>query len=184
MAQPKRKNSASYLDLAARDGFVPEMGSPNGVLTGKQRAFVYNLVHLQMTKSAAARAAGCGDAGNAAAKMLLIPRVRKAIAEEQKKYAKASGMTKQKVIEGFLESIDIGRIKADPIAMIAGFREIGKMCGFYEPTKTRIEVSMSGKVLLDRLQTLSDAELLQLSAENPEILDGEFSIIEKPGTED
>lgn len=45
----------------------------------------------------------------------------------------------------------MAKIKADPLTMIAGWREVGKMCGFYEPTKAKIEVSVQGQVLIQRL---------------------------------
>jgi hypothetical protein len=47
--------------------------------------------------------------------------------------------------------------------MIAGWREVGKMCGFYEPKKVDIKVSMQGQVLLQRLNSMSDKELLSLT---------------------
>ena len=106
------------------------------------------------------------------------PKVIAAIAEERAEYARASGMTKQKVVEGFSEAIDLARIKADPIAMIAGWREIGKMCGFYEATKTEIKVSVQGQVLIQRLNSMSDEELLVLAEGDPSALEGEFTVVD------
>ena len=53
------------------------------------------------------------------------------------------------------------------------------MCGFYEPTKTKIEVSVQGKVLIERLNTLSDEELLQIAEGDPTILEGEVRVIDE-----
>ena len=52
------------------------------------------------------------------------------------------------------------------------------MCGFYEPTKAKIEVSVQGQVLLQRLNGLSDEELLKLSEGDPTVLEGEVKVIE------
>jgi phage terminase small subunit len=149
-----------------------------------QRKFVHHLVHDKMNQTAAARLAGFNQPGTSANYLMRNPKVVAAIAEERAEYAKASGMTKQKVIEGFTESINLARIKADPIAMIAGWREIGKMCGFYEATKSEIKVSVQGQVMLQRLNSMSDEELLALAEGDPSVLEGEFTIVDdqQPGT--
>ena len=150
-------------------------------LSAMQRNFVMNLVHNKLNNSAAARAAGYSHPAQDSQTLLKNSKIRAAIAEEREEYAKASGMTKQKVIDGFAEAIDIGRIKADPIAMIAGWREIGKMCGFYEPTKSEIRVSLNGKVLVEKLNSMSDDELLALT-DNKDILEGEYSVVGSEST--
>lgn len=147
-------------------------------ITEQQRQFITFLVHDKMPQTAAARLAGYAQPGTAAHGLLLNPRVKKAIAVEREEYAKASGLTRKKVIDGFIEAIDMARIKADPIAMISGWREIGKMCGFYEPQKVDMTVSVSGQVLLKRLQTLSDEELLKMVESDPSVLEGEFEVSE------
>lgn len=177
-AQPKRKNSIPVTQMQATAGSrVNGLQNPNAPLTEQQRLFVKHLVHDKLPQGAAARMAGYGDSASTATALMKNPKVQRAIAEERREYAIASGMTKQKVIDGFSEAIDLGRIKGDPIAMIAGWREIGKMCGFYEPTKTKVEVSVSGQVLIQRLNSMSDEELLQLAEGDPSVLDGEFSVV-------
>lgn len=63
--------------------------------------------------------------------------------------------------------------------MVSGWREIGKMCGFYEPTKTKVEVSVNGRVMVERINAMSDEELLRLAEGDGNVFDGEFSVIEK-----
>lgn len=174
MAQPKRKNSKSYAQLSP---YTPGTQNPNVPLTAQQALFVKHLVEDKLPQIAAARMAGYEDPGVTGYRLMRNPKVQRAIAEARREYAIASGMTKQKVIDGFSEAIDLGRIKGDPISMIAGWREIGKMCGFYEPTKTKVEVSVQGQVLIQRLNSMSDEELLKLAEGDPTVLDGEFSVI-------
>ena len=177
MAQPKRKNSVAAAELSR--GTRNRGGQdPSQPLTEKQRMFVHHLVHDKLNQTAAARLAGFNQPATAANSLMKNPKVLAAIAEERAEYAKASGMTKRKVIEGFAEAIDLARIKADPVAMIAGWREIGKMCGFYEATKTKVEVSVQGQVLIQRLNTMSDEELLALVEGDPSILEGEFYVVD------
>lgn len=154
---------------------------PDGHLSAMQKAFVHNLVNNGLTQTAAARAAGFAHPGQQALELLDNPKVQKAIATERAAYAQSSGMTKQKVIDGLAEAIDLARITADPTAMIGGWREIGKLCGFYEPTKTKIEVSLQGKVLVERLNTMTDEELLALADQQPDALEGEFHVIDESG---
>ena len=157
--------------------------NPDAPLTEMQRQFVVNLVDHQMSQTAAARAAGAAQPGTAAHDWMRHPKIERAIAERRAEYAAASRVTKKRVIDGFLESIEMAKIKADPLTMIAGWREVGKMCGFYEPTKAKIEVSVQGQVLLQRLNGLSDEELLKLAEGDPNVLEGEVKVIEDGSSE-
>lgn len=153
----------------------PEDKSLNHPMTDKQRLFVRKLVDGQMTVIGATKAAGYKDVDQGY-DLLKQPKIKAAVAAAREKYAIASGMTRQKVIDGFVEAIDMARIKADPLTMVSGWREIGKMCGFYEPTKTKLEISVRGKVMLEKMSALSDEELLQLAHEH----EGEFEVIDEP----
>jgi hypothetical protein len=141
-------------------------------LTEQQRKFA-KLVGQGVHQSSAARQMEYGAPAQAAWRMMKNPKIQLAVAKERERYAKASDMTRAKVIDGMKEAIDMARLKADPTAMIQGYREIGRMCGFYEPTKHQVNVSVNGQVMLQRMQSMSDAELLQL-AEEKDILEGEF----------
>lgn len=175
---PKRRNSIAVTELGVGGSTVSGTQDVSQPLTEMQRMFVYHLVQNKLNQTAAARQAGFNQPGTSANALMRNPKVLAAIAEERLEYAKASGMTKSKVIEGFSEAIDLARIKADPIAMIAGWREIGKMCGFYEATKTELKVSVQGKVLLQRLSVMSDEELLALAEGDPTALEGEFTVVD------
>jgi hypothetical protein len=50
------------------------------------------------------------------------------------------------------------------------------MCGYYEPQRVQVEVSVSAKRLFSQFETLSDEELLKLAEQ--EILDGDELITE------
>jgi len=49
--------------------------------------------------------------------------------------------------------------------MTGAYRELAKMCGYYEPDKKQIEVSQAGREHLKSLESLSDAELLGMLGE-------------------
>lgn len=80
---------------------------------------------------------------------------------EQHRNAAVAQMTREKVMNGFLEAIEMARIQADPKVMINGWTEIGRMCGYYAPELKRIDISLSAKRMVDKFETMSDEELLQ-----------------------
>lgn len=169
-----RRVKSTPVEALPKDVTVKGGQDEDQPLTEMQRVFVMGLVHHKLNLSAAARNAGFRQPASSATALMKNPKVIKAIAIEREEYAKASGMTKQKVIEGFAEAIDLARIKADPIAMIAGWREVGKMCGFYEPQKAEVRISVQGQVLLQQLNNMTDEQLLQMAEDDPSILEGEF----------
>jgi hypothetical protein len=92
----------------------------------------------------------------------LSPTVAAALTEEFKKNAKMAGVTREDIIQGLLDAANMGRISADPMSMIAAYRELGKLCGLYAPEVKKIEHEL-GKETLHALENLSDAELLRMS---------------------
>lgn len=156
-------------------------------LNGRQKLFVKYYVDQRMNQSAAARAAGYPEPKGMATKLMKLTKVKNAIAERRESLAQSVGMTKKRVMEGFEEAIDLARLKGDPLTMVAGWREIGKMCGFYEPQVKKVDISVNGEVLLHRLNEMSDAELLALaegetSDGDKTILDGEYELLEHDDT--
>lgn len=142
--------------------------------TQRQRDFVHALVHMNKTQENAAKHAGYKDPQPTSCKLLRLPHVRALIAKEREEFAIANRMTKKKVMDGFLDAIEMAKIKADPIAMVSGWREIARMCGYFEPTRHQIQVSVAGKIVVEKLQTLSDSELLRLAEGDSDVLDAEI----------
>ncbi len=86
------------------------------------------------------------------------PPVRAALAPETKP-------TRAAVLEGFQEAIELARLRGDPSAMIAGWREIAKMHGYYAPERKQVRLSIDARVQRAELQQMTDAELFELIAE-------------------
>lgn len=146
-----------------------------GWLTDMQKMFVNAVVHQQMNYTAAARYAGFKHPNVKGPHLARTPRVRRAIVVEREKYAKASGVTKKQVIDGMLEAAEMAKMKSDPTGMVQAWREVGKLCGHYEPTRHEINVSMNGQIVMQRINQMSDEELLALAEkEAGEIIEGEF----------
>ena len=131
-------------------------------LTPKQLAYVEARSNgLNIVQSA--QAAGYSRPDIVGYKVEKTPAIQAAIQKAWKKHEKAAEMSKKKVLDGMLYAIDQAKILADPTAQISGWREIAKMCGYYEPKKMQVEVSVSAKRMLSQFEVMSDAELLQLA---------------------
>ena len=150
------------------------LANPNRPLTTKMKDFVKYWAQGESILSAAVRA-GYTDGGTYAYRLAKDPAILKIYHAEKEAYAQAVGMTRQRVMEGLLEAVEMAKIQADPTAMIAGWREVGKMCGYYEPVKKQIDVNITGNVVMERLNRLSDADLLKLiEDQTTSALEGEF----------
>jgi phage terminase small subunit len=137
------------------------LANPERPLTAKQKAFVTEWARGETVLSAAVRA-GYNDAGSLAYKMARDPAILKLYHAEKALYEAAAQMTRQKVMDGLLEGVALAKLVSEPASVIAGWREIGKMCGYYEPVKRQIDINLSADVTVRRLEALSDTELLKL----------------------
>jgi hypothetical protein len=126
-------------------------------LTPEERRFVLLVVRQRVPIRTALRETGVKK---------LTDKLIAACEHEQKMLAKSSGISRKRVLEGFLEAIELAKIQADPSAMIAGWREIGRMCGYYEPEKKEISLSVDASNLYNRLRELPDEVLLRIVEES------------------
>jgi len=149
-------------------------GDPTIDLTAKQKLFVDGMLR-GMPQTTAARAAGYNNAPVDANRLMKNPKVQESLQFLQHKYEKASQMTRKKVMDGMLEAIEMAKVQAEPGVMVAGWREIGRMCGYYAAEKRVIDVNITAKRAVDKLETLSDAELLEMIEEDSEAIEGEFT---------
>lgn len=101
-----------------------------------------------------------------------LPRVKELLKAEQRKNAYMLGLTREQVLQGMMDAIDQAKLLSDPLTQIAGWREVAKICGFYAPEVKKVELSGSGKQVIDRLRSLSDEELLQIA--EGDVIDAEF----------
>lgn len=107
------------------------------------------------------------------------PAVQAALKREWERAERVSDVSKKQVMDGMLSAIEQAKLLADPTAQIAGWREVAKMCGYYEPRKVQLEVSVSAKRMFSQFETLSDEELLKLVESEPEgVIDVEPRMLE------
>jgi hypothetical protein len=158
----------------AKDRAALAVGDPLLGLTDKQRAFIDGILR-GMPQTTAARSAGYENAAVEANRQMRNPKITEALRVLHHKYEKASQMTRKKVMDGMLEAIEMAKLQADPGVMVSGWREIGRMCGYYAAEKKVLDINITAKRAVDKLEGLSDAELLEMIENDSEAIEGEFT---------
>ena len=72
-------------------------------------------------------------------------------------------MTRSRVISELQNVIELARLQSDVPAMIAGWREIAKLCGYYAPQMRAVSLTASGSLLLRQLHDLPDSALVEMA---------------------
>ena len=159
-----RRTSIEKLRTFTGNSTVQEaaLGDPWKPLTDQQKRFVKAFSSGEnMTNSL--KAGGFSTVSVAYGyRMLEMPNVAKALKEQQAAYALASEMSKKDVMDMLKEAYDMAKIMSEPSSMVAAAREIGKMCGYYEPKKIDLTISTTGR---KKIELLTDEELFKLMEE-------------------
>ena len=134
-------------------------------LTAKQERFVAEyLVDGNGTQAALRSGYSARTARVIAYENLLKPAVRTALQARQGVIARQVNLTRQEVLAGLLEAVALARQQANPAGMIAGLREIAKMCGYYAPETKKVGLTVDQDSLRARYEVMSDEELLAIIA--------------------
>ena len=144
--------------------------SPDKPLTDKQRKYALARARGETVPSAMALA-GYNEQPSYGYRLDKMPNIRRLIEQEQALYAEAAQIDRKQVIDMQLEAYEMAKMMAEPSTMVAAAREIGKICGLYEPK--RVEVSVEGTLRheIHRFEAMSDAELLQVLAQGAPTLE-------------
>ncbi len=161
--QKPRHGAAELAALKARTKANGISQKTEATLTPKQRLFIKFMGEGDNQTNAAIRAGVPPKSASVTASQFRKHDViNRLIAAERAKYEEAAQMTREKVMDGMLEAIDMAKLMAEPSSMISGWREIGKICGFYAPVEHKIKMDVTGNIVLDKLNSMSDAELLKI----------------------
>lgn len=133
-------------------------------LNTRESAFVASFLASGNATSSAIAAnfspKGASVAGN---RMLRNARVQEVLQARQAADAARLSLKREDVLAGLLEAVNQAREQKNPLAMISGLREVGKMLGFYAVETKRVELSI-GQGAMSRLERMTDGELLQIMA--------------------
>lgn len=56
----------------------------------------------------------------------------------------------------------MAKLQCDPAVMVAAWKQIGHLMGYYSPERIKVDVNVAGSLEMGRLNMLSDAELLKI----------------------
>ena len=147
-------------------------------LAPREHAFVEN-VTMGMSQTAAAANAGYSTAKMSGSKLMRKSHVLDAVRARRGELRETFRIKREDVLIGLREAIKDAKLLSDPTAQIAGWREIGRMLGYYEPERKIIELSDHTPTAIQQLQEISTSELLELAGPSTTI-DGEFTLLDSP----
>lgn len=152
---------------------------PDKPPTEKQRLFAKLYARGDSIPNAMARAGYSTAQYSLGYRMIKMPNVIRVIDEERRLFEEENQMTRRRVMEMLLESYDFAKLTAEPATMVSAAREIGKMCGYYEPRKVQVDVNVQGSIAMNRMNALSDADLVKIieAGAAPTLLEGPFSAL-------
>ena len=132
-------------------------------LTPRQAAFIPEFLATgNATASVIAAGFSVKGASVAGTRMLRNAKVAEALQARQSADATRLSIKRENVVAGLLEAVNQARAQSNPMAMIAGLRELGKMMGFYAPEVKKVDLNVSGQAVMNKMNALSDAELLKI----------------------
>jgi hypothetical protein len=131
-----------------------------------------------LSRQQSAIAAGYSDADKSGAHVERGVSVQQELAAIRKEAAENAGVTKDMVAEGFKDAAEMARVMADPQGMVAAWRELGKLLGFYAPEVKKLEKGINKKELKKALEDLEDEDLIALA--RGRVIDGEVTRVDGP----
>jgi phage terminase small subunit len=147
-------------------------------LSDKQRMFA-KAVSEGRSYSQAARIAGFADTSEGYGKKLMRqPTIQAAVDHYFRANQASSMVTRKRVMEGFLRGIELAEMQGDAANVIGGWRELGKMCGYYAPETKKIDINVTAKRLISKFETMSDEDLAKMLEETVNEIEGEATRIE------
>lgn len=134
-------------------------------LTAKQSRFVQEYLVDGCGAQAAIRSGVAPSGAHVwASRTLRIAKVSEALQARQAADATRLLIQRENVLAGLLEAVGQAREQRNPMGMIAGFREIGRLMGFYAPEVKKVDLNVSAQAEMGRLNQMTDAELLKIMA--------------------
>ena len=134
-------------------------------LTSKQLRWIDEYL-IDFNGAAAAVRAGYSlkSARSIAHETTTKPYIHAVLQARQAAMAKELQITRQGVIRGLLDAVEMGREQQNPSAMVGALREVAKILGFFAPEVKRVELSARQNGVYQDLASWSDAQLLDAIA--------------------
>jgi phage terminase small subunit len=132
-------------------------------LTPRQAKFVQEyLVDGNGTQAAIRSGAAAAGAHVWASRALKDPKVQKAMQALQSADAARLHIKRENVVAALLEAVETAREQKEPMAMIRGLAELGKMMGFSAPRQIEVKPVDKELATMNQMSKMTDSELMAL----------------------
>lgn len=123
-------------------------------LSNRQFQFVEEYAVSRNGSRAAVRAGySARSAKVTAARLLTKANVRAALALREAENAHALGLTRERVLIELQDAISIATVNGDAMGMIAGWREVAKLCGFYAANQQAVSSHAESDINVENVAT-------------------------------
>lgn len=148
-------------------------------LSEQEQLFLYNLEVLGLPVVRAAEMAGLKSP------YYVLKRPSVVVARE--KYREAlrgrTDFSREDVIAGFKVAIDQASVIGDPMAQIAGWREIAKMQGYDRQVSVHLTLTGTVEQATKQIKGMTTEQLLEMSGQNANAIDGDFYRVREKETD-
>jgi phage terminase small subunit len=132
-------------------------------LSAREARFVQEyLVDACGTQAAIRAGVAPGGAHVWACRALRKAKVSAALQARQEADAIRLSIQREDVLKGLVEAAAMAKLQCDPAGMVAAWKQIGHLMGYYSPERIKVDVDVAGSLEVGRLNQLSDAELLKI----------------------
>jgi hypothetical protein len=100
--------------------------------------------------------------------------VQEALSVARSELSTATQIKRADVLEMLTRAYDAAAMIGEPGNMVSAAREIGKMLGFYEPERIKLELTAGQSNLKSKFEVMSDEELLQIAEGKATVVDGDY----------
>lgn len=134
------------------------------LLTVRQARFVEEyLVDANATQAAIRAGSAPAGAHVWASRTLRNPKVSAVLKKRLEADSERLRVSRERVVSMLLDSYELARNRQEPAAMVSASRELGRLLGYYEPSKAQIDISLR-EGLQKQMEAMSDEELMSLIA--------------------
>lgn len=137
-------------------------------LNVRQTRFVQSFA-LHQNGSKAAREAGYSakTASQMSFENLRKPEIQEALSALRREIEAKLGVSKDRAIREIQGAVEVAKAQGDASAMIAGWREIARMCGYYDKERAaKVSINVTAKRVIEKMETMTDAELMEVITDN------------------
>lgn len=148
------------------------------ILTVRQTRFIEEyLVDANATQAAIRAGSAHTSAHVWASRTLRNPKVSAALKKRLEADSERLRVSRERVISMLLTSYELAKGRQEPAAMIAAARELGRLLGYYEPTRAQIDLCPRGG-LQKQMEAMSDEELMALVANSEVTASAQISAVD------